>query len=145
MMMDIYIAPAIHAIVACSVRTGLRNRREQEIQYKQTNKHTDKQTNKQTKQTTKPNKRTNKYIQIILPPLYHRLTALLRFPYLFILFTLCITHSNKSPCPNLTLIILPVVHALHYPCNYPNPNIQNTHKRRLTTCLTEPRCPCLPP
>mgnify|MGYP006313513659 CR=1 FL=1 len=47
MMMDIYIAPAIHAIVACSVRIGLHNRREQEIQYKQTNKQT-KQTNKQT-------------------------------------------------------------------------------------------------
>ena len=142
MMMDIYIAPAIHAIVACSVRIGLHNRREQEIQYKQTNTQTNK-TNKQNKQTN--TNETNKYIQIILPPLYHRLTALLRFPYLFILFTLCITHSNKSNCPNLALILLPVVHALHYPCNYPNPNVQNTHKRRLTTCLTEPRCPCLPP
>ena len=42
MMMDIYIARAIHAIVACSVRTGLPYRREQEIQYR-----TNKQTNEQ--------------------------------------------------------------------------------------------------
>ena len=51
MMMDIYIAPAIRAIVlivACSVRTGLPRRREREA-------NTNKQTNIQYKQTNKTN------------------------------------------------------------------------------------------
>ena len=72
MMMDIYIAPAIHAIVACSVRIGLHNRRAQEIQYKQTNTQTNK-TNKQTQTNKQTDKQTNKqihsnYITPLVPP-----------------------------------------------------------------------------